>query len=532
MADQALFTKYSQRENLTDRLRGILDDYPPGLGPWKEFLQNADDANASAFSICLDFTDHRRAISEESNGGGAVESLDPEGLFSPELAAWQGPSLCIFNDAQFTEGDFANLTRLGTSEKAKNAAKIGRFGIGFNTAYHFTDVVSFASGTSLVMLDPHETHLPNGDAGLRCSLLDERVQGFSKQVGPLSDVAEALGLPSLKAVTEAAPFPGTLFRLPLRDEKTVSASSLSARAYTAAGLLPSLEDFARVAPELLLFLQHVESVSLFVRGGPGGGGGGIERVFSVAAIGLTDKVREERRLLSSFVALAKKNKKESVQEEEAEEGDAEGKKDSAAEGVLAAAAAGGDEEQQQQPQEKDEVKAKDASFTLRFECGGSWIDASSGGGGDGGADEKKVRRRCGCWRRLVLLNDGSCVYFIHAIVLAAVAAAGTTKALVVADQLPRVRGRRGGGGGRVSRRLVRRRGSPRRRQSVRPGAGRCPGPGRPGLLLPAASPADGPPRARQRLVCPDQEPAGPVARRGRCRGHGRGGRDRRRRGWR
>ena len=36
MAGLPLFARYSQKENLTDRLRGILDDYPPGLGPWKE----------------------------------------------------------------------------------------------------------------------------------------------------------------------------------------------------------------------------------------------------------------------------------------------------------------------------------------------------------------------------------------------------------------------------------------------------------------------------------------------------------------
>ena len=68
------FTRYSQRENLTDRLRGILDDYPPGLGPWKEFLQNADDASARHFTVVVDFADHRE---------------DPGRLFSDALRDFQ-----------------------------------------------------------------------------------------------------------------------------------------------------------------------------------------------------------------------------------------------------------------------------------------------------------------------------------------------------------------------------------------------------------------------------------------------------------
>jgi hypothetical protein len=58
-------------------------------------------------------------------------------------------------------------------------------------AYHFTDVVSFVSGTSLVVLDPHETHLPSGDAGLRCSLLDDRVRRYGAQFAPLFAAAQA-----------------------------------------------------------------------------------------------------------------------------------------------------------------------------------------------------------------------------------------------------------------------------------------------------------------------------------------------------
>ena len=35
----------------------------------------------------------------------------------------------------------------------------GRFGVGFNSVYHLTDVPSFVSGHHIVFFDPHMKHL-------------------------------------------------------------------------------------------------------------------------------------------------------------------------------------------------------------------------------------------------------------------------------------------------------------------------------------------------------------------------------------
>jgi len=48
------FSIFHQKEDLTTRIRNILDEYPFGLGPFKEFLQNADDAKARKFSVIFD----------------------------------------------------------------------------------------------------------------------------------------------------------------------------------------------------------------------------------------------------------------------------------------------------------------------------------------------------------------------------------------------------------------------------------------------------------------------------------------------
>ena len=53
---------------------------------------------------------------------------------------WQGPSLLCYNDAVFSHSDFRNICSIGSNQKLANSAAIGRFGLGFNAVYHFTDV--------------------------------------------------------------------------------------------------------------------------------------------------------------------------------------------------------------------------------------------------------------------------------------------------------------------------------------------------------------------------------------------------------
>lgn len=72
------------------------------------------------------------------------------------MAAFQGPALLAFNDAAFSPGDFAAITRIGQDAKLSQPAATGRFGVGWNAVYHLTDAPSFVSGSSLVVFDPRE----------------------------------------------------------------------------------------------------------------------------------------------------------------------------------------------------------------------------------------------------------------------------------------------------------------------------------------------------------------------------------------
>ena len=137
---------FGQKVDLTASIRGILRNYPEGTAIFKELIQNADDAKARQVSFCLDCRNHGTTT-----------------LADPSLRVFQGPALVIYNDSRFTTEDFESIQRIGDSLKksADNKSKIGRFGIGFNAVYHWTDLPSFVSDRYLVVLDPQARHLPH-----------------------------------------------------------------------------------------------------------------------------------------------------------------------------------------------------------------------------------------------------------------------------------------------------------------------------------------------------------------------------------
>jgi sacsin len=85
-------------------------------------------------------------------------------LVAEQLAHFQGPALYVYNDAEFQEADFESISSVGDSQKRGKAGKTGRFGVGFNSVYHLTDLATFVSGRHLIMFDPNCSNLPNVSA--------------------------------------------------------------------------------------------------------------------------------------------------------------------------------------------------------------------------------------------------------------------------------------------------------------------------------------------------------------------------------
>ena len=129
---------FGQEEKLTQRLNNILRDYPRDITFLKEFLQNADDANATKLFIILDKRFH-----------------NSEKVISEEWKQLQGPAILIWNNSIFSKEDLIGIQRIGLGSKRDDANKIGQYGIGFNVVYHFTDCPSFITNDKLCILDPH-----------------------------------------------------------------------------------------------------------------------------------------------------------------------------------------------------------------------------------------------------------------------------------------------------------------------------------------------------------------------------------------
>ncbi|OMO98695.1 Zinc finger, RING-type [Corchorus olitorius] len=237
---------FGQHEALTTRLKHILEMYADGPGILFELVQNAEDAGASEVIFLLDKTQYGTSS-----------------ILSPEMADWQGPALYCFNDSVFSPQDLYAISRIGQESKLEKPFAIGRFGLGFNCVYHFTDIPTFVSGENIVIFDPHASNLPGispSHPGLRIKFVGRKVlEQFPDQFSPFlyfgCDLQQY--------------FPGTLFRFPLRSASIALRSQIKQEGYSPDDVMSLFDSFSAVVSDALLFLRNVKSVSIFVKEGTG-----------------------------------------------------------------------------------------------------------------------------------------------------------------------------------------------------------------------------------------------------------------------
>lgn len=233
---------FGQVEDLTRRLRNILELYPEGSGILSELIQNADDALATEVSVL--FSTRRHGTSSLLN-----ESMKP----------WQQtPSLYFFNNAMFSDQDFRNLSRIGQGSKLDRLATTGRFGLGFNAVYHFTDIPSLVSKDYLIIFDPHTKYVPGAEPakpGLKINFTGSRLlDQFPDQFSPY-----------LKFGCDMrSRFQGTLFRFPLRTSSLARNSEIKQQALSSHEIFQMLENFRAAASQMLLFLRNVTKITVFI----------------------------------------------------------------------------------------------------------------------------------------------------------------------------------------------------------------------------------------------------------------------------
>ena len=64
-------------------------------------------------------------------------------ITSQLLSISKGPSLLAWNDAKFQEGDWDSIRSMHVSNKVDEPLKVGRFGLGFKSAYHTTGILHY-----------------------------------------------------------------------------------------------------------------------------------------------------------------------------------------------------------------------------------------------------------------------------------------------------------------------------------------------------------------------------------------------------
>ena len=229
-----IFEDAGQHEPLITRLSNILKEYKDGLTIIKEMIQNADDAEATEVNILYDTRHHAK-----------------EKLFFKGMADSHGPALVVHNNSTFTNEDFENITKLAGATKANKPLKIGKFGVGFCSIYHITDVPSFVSGEWLYIFDPTLQYLK----GIVCNenRPGKKVKYLSKFVSQ-SQLVPYEGLFGFKASTE---YNGTMFRFPFRR----SPSQISSTLYNEHMISKLKRELAENSSKLLLFLQHVKKIT-------------------------------------------------------------------------------------------------------------------------------------------------------------------------------------------------------------------------------------------------------------------------------
>ncbi|KAL3892277.1 hypothetical protein ACJMK2_004496 [Sinanodonta woodiana] len=246
--EELVMEEWGQEEPLTTRLHRLLKEgYQDGFSVPKEIVQNADDAGAKCVYFLYD---------ERQNEDAKVNLLD-EGM-----AECQGTALWAYNDAYFRAEDFKNITKLNAATKKDELEKIGKFGLGFCSVYNLTDVPSFISGSNIVILDPHKSHLgkalPGVSPGMKIDFGKMKnlrmMKRLKNQFKPFQNVF---------GCNISFDFQGTLFRFPLRTASQAQKSEICDKYYSKKECLDLLDMTIHAAGNLLLFTQHIQEIKIF-----------------------------------------------------------------------------------------------------------------------------------------------------------------------------------------------------------------------------------------------------------------------------
>ncbi|CAD5125076.1 DgyrCDS13316 [Dimorphilus gyrociliatus] len=240
------FEDWTQSEDLCRRLKQLISEYKDGIGPIKELIQNADDARATTVKIMFD--ERSSSIKDESK-------------------YFIGPSVWVYNDGLFSESDFDAVKSINSGHKELKKSTIGKFGIGFNSVYHYTETPSFISGNNYVRFDPHAQYSGSLSkkqrGGYRIKLDESKLKPLKRLLSPFE------GIFGCKVPSQCR-FDGTLFRLQLRSREQAFQSLISKISYDSENIEELIQIVLNFSSDLLLFTQCICEFQMFHINASGG----------------------------------------------------------------------------------------------------------------------------------------------------------------------------------------------------------------------------------------------------------------------
>ena len=160
----------------------------------------------------------------------------------------QGPALLCWNNAVFTESDLEGIVDIGTGSKQGETAKIGRFGVGFNSVYHFTDAPQILSDNSdYLIFDPLCAYYPDMERIDPGRWIEDANSYFNQSDGIYSDVGSGFQVPFFELDKS------TMFRLSLRQEP----SGICTMTHSIEAIRELIESFLKIDDTFLVFIKNV-----------------------------------------------------------------------------------------------------------------------------------------------------------------------------------------------------------------------------------------------------------------------------------
>ncbi|CAJ1408234.1 unnamed protein product, partial [Effrenium voratum] len=217
---------FGQESNLVDQIKRLLNDYSSRSDVVAEFVQNTDDFGASELKFMLsnDFHPKDQVVDKR------CEDL-------------QGPALYICSNKPLAEEDIARMQKVGGSAKQNDFASTGRFGVGLNVMYRYSDCPQLCANGYLHFFDVSRSFVAReGQRRGKKFDLTKLQNTFPDSFAPF------------QALCSEYP---VVFRLPLRTER-----SELGEATTPEAVEGDLQEVSAEASKMLLFAKWLRSIRI------------------------------------------------------------------------------------------------------------------------------------------------------------------------------------------------------------------------------------------------------------------------------